>query len=107
MYASESFDLVWSYIIFRHIPSLRVILGYLREIDRVLVQGGRFIVEVGHFVGWQHFLGESNALRFGLKRSSLLGKIGLPGHGYPRRVPLSGSSATTPSRACESRGVPC
>jgi SAM-dependent methyltransferase len=40
MFASESFDFVYSYAVFQHIPSREVVLGYLRETWRVLKPGG-------------------------------------------------------------------
>jgi len=39
-YASETFDLVYSYAVFQHIPSAEVIWNYLREGKRVLKPGG-------------------------------------------------------------------
>ena len=40
MFAGESFDFVYSYAVFQHIPSREVVLGYLAEARRVLKQGG-------------------------------------------------------------------
>jgi SAM-dependent methyltransferase len=40
MFADESFDFVYSYAVFQHIPSREVVLGYLREARRVLKTGG-------------------------------------------------------------------
>jgi len=40
MFADESFDFVYSYAVFQHIPSREVVLGYLRETWRVLKPGG-------------------------------------------------------------------
>jgi len=40
MFASESFDFVYSYAVFQHIPSREVVLGYLEEAFRVLKPGG-------------------------------------------------------------------
>lgn len=42
MFASDSFDLVYSYAVFQHIPSREVVLEYMREIGRVLKPGGIF-----------------------------------------------------------------
>ncbi|MEO8658552.1 MAG: methyltransferase domain-containing protein [Bryobacteraceae bacterium] len=39
-FADESFDFVYSYAVFQHIPSRDVVLGYLREARRVLKHGG-------------------------------------------------------------------
>jgi ubiquinone/menaquinone biosynthesis C-methylase UbiE len=39
-FPSESFDFVYSYAVFQHIPSLEVVLSYLRESRRVLKPGG-------------------------------------------------------------------
>lgn len=38
-FAGDSFDLVYSYAVFQHIPSREVIFGYLREARRVLKPG--------------------------------------------------------------------
>ncbi len=40
MFCGESFDFVYSYAVFQHIPSREVVLGYLRETWRVLKPGG-------------------------------------------------------------------
>jgi SAM-dependent methyltransferase len=40
MFADESFDFVYSYAVFQHIPSREVVYQYLREIRRVLKTGG-------------------------------------------------------------------
>ncbi len=39
MFASESFDFVYSYAVFQHIPSREVVLDYLREAHRVMKPG--------------------------------------------------------------------
>jgi len=39
-FADESFDLVYSYAVFQHIPDRAVVFGYLREARRVLKTGG-------------------------------------------------------------------
>ncbi len=41
-FADESFDFVYSYAVFQHIPSREVIVGYMREACRVLAPGGVF-----------------------------------------------------------------
>jgi len=41
-FADESFDFVYSYAVFQHIPSREVVLEYMREIQRVLKPGGIF-----------------------------------------------------------------
>ena len=41
-FASESFDFVYSYAVFQHIPSREVVLEYMRETCRVLKPGGIF-----------------------------------------------------------------
>jgi SAM-dependent methyltransferase len=40
MFPDESFDFVYSYAVFQHIPSRAVVLGYLAEARRVLQPGG-------------------------------------------------------------------
>jgi len=42
MFADESFEVVYSYAVFQHIPSKEVVLEYLRETHRVLKPGGIF-----------------------------------------------------------------
>jgi ubiquinone/menaquinone biosynthesis C-methylase UbiE len=39
-FADESFDLVYSYAVFQHIPKREVVFGYLKEARRVLKTGG-------------------------------------------------------------------
>ncbi|MGA2737897.1 MAG: methyltransferase domain-containing protein [Bryobacteraceae bacterium] len=39
-FADESFDFVYSYAVFQHIPSREVVLGYLADVRRVLKPGG-------------------------------------------------------------------
>ncbi len=41
-FADESFDFVYSYAVFQHIPSRDVVLEYMREVQRVLKPGGIF-----------------------------------------------------------------
>lgn len=41
-FADESFDFIYSYAVFQHIPDREVILDYLRDIRRVLKPGGIF-----------------------------------------------------------------
>lgn len=50
LFADESFDFVYSYAVFQHIPSRDVVLEYMREIRRVLKPGGIFR---GQFNGMQ------------------------------------------------------
>lgn len=50
-FADESFDFVYSYAVFQHIPSRDVVLEYMREIRRVLKPGGIFR---GQFNGLPH-----------------------------------------------------
>lgn len=50
-FADESFDFVYSYAVFQHIPSREVVLEYMREIRRVLKPGGIFR---GQFNGKPH-----------------------------------------------------
>jgi 2-polyprenyl-3-methyl-5-hydroxy-6-metoxy-1,4-benzoquinol methylase len=40
LFAGESFDFVYSYAVFQHIPSREVVLGYLADARRVLKPGG-------------------------------------------------------------------
>jgi hypothetical protein len=50
-FADESFDFVYSYAVFQHIPSRDVVLEYMNEIRRVLKPGGIFR---GQFNGLPH-----------------------------------------------------
>lgn len=45
-FAGESFDFVYSYAVFQHIPSREVVFSYLREARRVLKTGGLFWFQV-------------------------------------------------------------
>lgn len=40
LFADESFDFIYSYAVFQHIPSREVVLSYLREMGRVLKPAG-------------------------------------------------------------------
>jgi hypothetical protein len=51
LFADESFDFVYSYAVFQHIPSREVIFEYMREIRRVLKPGG---ILRGQFNGLAH-----------------------------------------------------
>ena len=51
LFADESFDFVYSYAVFQHIPSRDVVLEYMRETRRVLKPGGIFR---GQFNGLPH-----------------------------------------------------
>lgn len=46
LYEAESFDLVFSYIVFQHIPDASITENYLREAGRVLKPGGNLYVQV-------------------------------------------------------------
>jgi SAM-dependent methyltransferase len=50
-FADDSFEFVYSYAVFQHIPSRDVVLEYMREIARVLKPGGVFH---GQFNGLAH-----------------------------------------------------
>ena len=45
-FADESFDFVYSYAVFQHIPSFDVVMNYLREARRVLKPGGLLRVQI-------------------------------------------------------------
>ena len=45
-FADESFDFVYSYAVFQHIPSLDIVMNYLREAHRVLKPGGLLRVQI-------------------------------------------------------------
>ncbi|PYT22466.1 MAG: hypothetical protein DMG57_35255 [Acidobacteria bacterium] len=46
MFDDGYFDLVYSWIVFQHIPSKEVVLGYLREAQRVLKPGGILVCQL-------------------------------------------------------------
>jgi len=46
MFADGYFDFVYSWIVFQHIPSKEVVLGYLREAQRVLKPGGILVCQL-------------------------------------------------------------
>jgi ubiquinone/menaquinone biosynthesis C-methylase UbiE len=50
-FADDSFEFIYSYAVFQHIPSRDVVLEYMREIRRVLKPGGIFH---GQFNGLSH-----------------------------------------------------
>ena len=45
-FADESFDMVYSYAVFQHIPSSAVVFNYLREARRVMKTGGLMRVQI-------------------------------------------------------------
>jgi len=45
-FADESFDMVYSYAVFQHIPSSEVVFNYIREARRVLKAGGLMRVQL-------------------------------------------------------------
>ena len=51
LFADDSFDFIYSYAVFQHIPSRDVVLEYMRETARVLKPGGIFH---GQFNGLSH-----------------------------------------------------
>lgn len=46
MFPDGYFDFIYSYLVFQHIPSREVVLGYLREARRVLKSGGILCAQV-------------------------------------------------------------
>jgi SAM-dependent methyltransferase len=73
-------DLVLSFTVFQHIPSVPVIEGYLREAGRVLRPGGVFVFQ------WNN---EPGALRWQLRRwwLALLQRTGIHRERYLRHAP--------------------
>lgn len=62
LFGDDSFDFVYSYVVFQHIPSKQVVLNYVRESQRVLKPGGVFAaqfrgsakpVEEGQWTTWR------------------------------------------------------
>lgn len=78
--ADASADLVLSFTVFQHIPSVAVIEGYLQEAGRVLKPGGLFVFQ------WN---GQPGALRWRLRRAALatLQSTGLRAERYRRHAP--------------------
>jgi SAM-dependent methyltransferase len=64
--ASGSADLVFSYIVFQHIPSREVIEGYVRDAARVLKKGGAFKFQVN---------GDQSPAYAGHPRDTWLGEV--------------------------------
>ncbi len=48
LFGNRSFDFVFSYITFQHIPKPAITLGYIREAGRVLKTGGHFYFQVNN-----------------------------------------------------------
>jgi SAM-dependent methyltransferase len=76
----ESADLVLSFTVFQHIPSVRVIEGYIREAGRVLRPGGLFVFQ------WNNTPGR---LRWRLRRTLLswAQRLGIHRERYERHAP--------------------
>ncbi len=47
MFPDETFDLIYSYRVFQHIPERKVVVRYLHEARRVLKRGGWFRFQIG------------------------------------------------------------
>ena len=47
-FGDDSFDFVFSYITFQHIPNVVITLNYIREVGRVLRNGGHFYFQVNN-----------------------------------------------------------
>jgi SAM-dependent methyltransferase len=77
---TASADLVLSFTVFQHIPSVSVICDYLTEAGRVLKPGGVFVFQ------WNN---EPNALWWRMRRAVLSGlqRTGLRGEKYGRHAP--------------------
>jgi SAM-dependent methyltransferase len=60
--ADASVDLVLTFTVFQHIPSVEVIRSYVMEAGRVLAPGGMFVLQ------WN---GQSGALRWRLRRAGM------------------------------------
>lgn len=46
IYDDNIFDFCFSFVVFHHIPSFKVVASYVREIDRILKPGGLFMFQV-------------------------------------------------------------
>jgi SAM-dependent methyltransferase len=77
---TASADLVLSFTVFQHIPSVSVICDYLTEAGRVLKPGGVFVFQ------WNN---EHGAFRWKVRRTVLSGlqRAGLRGEKYGRHAP--------------------
>jgi ubiquinone/menaquinone biosynthesis C-methylase UbiE len=72
-YSDASFDFVFSYIVFQHIPDTTITLNYIREAGRVLRPGGHFYFQV-------NAMPRAGALRVSLTKvkRTILGKRASP-----------------------------
>lgn len=82
-----SFDFVFSYIVFQHIPSVAITLGYIREVGRVLKSGGYFYFQVNNTtLGLRARLrlrSRLKALVDGFRRTSQTGDAAVGAGGQP------------------------
>jgi ubiquinone/menaquinone biosynthesis C-methylase UbiE len=69
-FADDSFDFVYSYAVFQHIPSRDVVFQYLREIRRVLKTGGLARLQFNGLPRGGESRGESNDTWAGARFSS-------------------------------------
>jgi len=74
-YSDESVDVCFSYIVFQHIPEISVILGYIREMGRVLKPDGLFLFQVNGY--WRVKFPGGRYLMWGMKATHRLRKWGI------------------------------
>src|SRR6185437_1533192 len=63
-FADESFEFVYSYAVFQHIPSREVVYSYLRETRRVLKTGGLAVLQLSGLANRQAAVNTWDGVRF-------------------------------------------
>ena len=107
-FEAERFDLCFSYIVFQHVPDAELIFDYVREIGRVLKQGGMYLFQVN---GHAHVrLSASTYLSWGIRDSGRLRKWGMTKRPFVRlgRPDLMAGVPIKPSamlHTCRSAGL--
>jgi SAM-dependent methyltransferase len=82
MLASGTFDFVYSHLVLQHVPTLRLIEAYVRELVRVTAPGGIALLQAPHTIPRAHRL---QPLR---RFYALLRRLGVPSEFLILRTPL-------------------
>lgn len=81
-FPSGGFDLVYSRLVLQHVPGRRAILGYVRELARLLAPGGLLLFQLPSHIPWRHRVQPQRRLYAALRR------IGVPSGALYRRLRL-------------------
>jgi SAM-dependent methyltransferase len=81
-FASGRFDLVYSRLVLQHVPGRKAILGYVREMARVLAPEGLLLFQLPSQIPWRHRLQPQRRLYAGLRA------LGVPTATLYRRLHL-------------------